>query len=509
MSKVELFEKIRLARRDEGLAHRLLGERFGVHRRVVVQALASPIPPARKQAARRAPVSGVWRPWIREVLVADQVAPRKQRHTAERIRVRLAEEHHVTISPSQVRKIVAELRAEIGAGKAPAVFVPQTRMPGGEGEVDWGQFDAVIGGVAVTLHMFSMWLGFSTRSFHYAYANEAQESFTDAHMRAFDHFGGVPLRVRYDNLKTAVVKILCGRDRDENARFVALRSHYGFESFFCEPGIGGAHEKGGVEHDIGRYRRRYLTPVPTFETLADLNAYLAVCNVKDDARFVTGKGPGAGDSVAGLAIFEQGAMWPLPSETFDATTRLTGRVDTKARVCVRQSFYSVPVRHVGARIRVRLGAQAVTFCDDNDTVVAVHVRAVTRGTETLDLDHYLEVLWKRPGAFPGSTALVQAKASGRFDAAHQQFWDVAKRRHGDAEGTRKLCEVLLLHRTHPAQHVTAGITAALAIGSLDPAIIAIETRRAIEHQQPEPVAPTERFPNLADYDQLLKESNPT
>jgi hypothetical protein len=115
--------------------------------------------------------------------------PKKQRHTAERIRVRLAEEQHVTVSGSSVRKLVAELKAEIGSAETPLVFVPQTRQPGGEAEVDWGQFAAIIGGIQMTLHLFSMWLGFSTRSFHYAYCNEAQESFTDAHMRAFDHFG--------------------------------------------------------------------------------------------------------------------------------------------------------------------------------------------------------------------------------------------------------------------------------------------------------------------------------
>ena len=277
MSKVELYEKIRLARRDEALSVRALAARFGVHRREVRAALTSPEPVPRKSPVRAAPVTGEWHGWIREVLVADRDAPRKQRHTAKRIRDRLAEEKDVLISESQCRVVVARLRVEIAAefGTPVKVFVPQTRLPGAEGEVDWGQFDAVIGGVTVTLHLFSMWLAFSTRAFHRAYVNEAQESFTDAHVRAFERFEGVPRRVRYDNLKTAVVKILQGRDRTENERFVALRSHYGFESFFCEPGIDGAHEKGGVEGDIGWFRRNHLTPVPAFDTLADLNAFLA------------------------------------------------------------------------------------------------------------------------------------------------------------------------------------------------------------------------------------------
>ena len=86
--------------------------------------------------------------------------------------------------------------------------------------------------------------------------------FFDGHVRAFEHFGGVPARVRYDNLKPAVVRVLKGRDRAESERFVALRSHYGFDSFFCRPGVAGAHEKGGVEGEVGRFRRRHLVPVP-------------------------------------------------------------------------------------------------------------------------------------------------------------------------------------------------------------------------------------------------------
>ena len=224
MSKVELYEKIRLAHRDEQLSVRALAARFGVHRREVRAALASPEPAPRKIPARAAPVTGQWHGWIRDVLIADRDAPRKQRHTAKRIRDRLAEEEGVLISESQCRAVVARLRGEIASefGSPVKVFVPQTRLPGVEAEVDWGQFDAVIGGETVTLHLFSMWLAFSTQAFHRAYVNEAQESFTDAHVRAFERFDGVPRRVRYDNLKTAVVRVLSGRDRLEKERVVAL-----------------------------------------------------------------------------------------------------------------------------------------------------------------------------------------------------------------------------------------------------------------------------------------------
>ena len=67
-------------------------------------------------------------------------------------------------------------------------------------------------------------------------------------------------RLRYDNLGSAVKKILRGFRREETARFVAFRSHWSFEASFCTPGEG--HEKGGVEGEVGTFRRNHLVPVP-------------------------------------------------------------------------------------------------------------------------------------------------------------------------------------------------------------------------------------------------------
>ena len=82
-------------------------------------------------------------------------------------------------------------------------------------------------------------------------------------MTAFEVTGGVPFRqIRYDNLSPAVAKVLAGRNRTETARWLSFRAHYGFEAFYCQPGTEGAHEKGGIEGEIGRFRRRWFVPVP-------------------------------------------------------------------------------------------------------------------------------------------------------------------------------------------------------------------------------------------------------
>ena len=515
---MEQFERIRRDARDEGLSIRALAKKHMVHRRTVRAALADAVPPRRKVPERAAPVLGPWEATVRGWLVADVDAPRKQRHTARRVWQRLIEEEGVSVAESSVRALVARLRVEI-AGEHRDVMVPQTHLPAEEAEVDFGEFTAVIAGVVMKLFMFCLRLSHSGKAVHVAYANQSQESFLDGHVRAFEALGGVPVgMIRYDNLKPAVIRVALGRERFEHPRFIALRSHYGYDSFYCLPGKDGAHEKGGVEGEIGRFRRRHLTPVPQVGSLAALNQALAAADARDDARRIGARA----ETVGAAAARELPLLRPLPASPFDVAATLSCRVDAKARVCVRQSYYSVPARYAGRRLEVRLGASTIRVLEPGTagTLVATHVRSLHKGSEDLVLDHYLEVLTRKPGALAGATALVAARATGAFTATHQRFWDAARRAHGDAGGTRALIGVLLLHRTMSSDAVTAGMDAALRIGRFDPDLVAVEARRAtgrgageippvaLPPGAPPAAAVTRGAPSLAGYDQLLSMPGP-
>lgn len=141
--------------------------------------------------------------------------------------------------------------------------------------------------------------------------------------------------------------------------------------------------------------------------------------------------------------------------------------------------YSVPVRLIGRRVRVLLGASELLIYDGR-VQVARHERLATKGGIRLELDHYLEALVRKPGALPGATALEQARAVGRFTPVHDAWWAAVRAAHGDAQGTRTLIEVLLLHRTMAHEHVVAGIAAALRVGALTADAVAVEARKAAQ-----------------------------
>ena len=264
-----------------------------------------------------------------------------------------------------------------------------------------------------------------------------------------------------------------------------------------------------MEGEIGRFRRRHLTPVPHAASLAELNEMLAAADAADDQRRVAART----ETVGRAAAREVPLLNPLPDNAFEASTALSCRVDTKARICVRQSYYSVPARLAGRRVQVALGADWIAVRHDG-VLVARHTRSLHKGSEDLVLDHYLEVLTRRPGALPGATALVTARADGTFTGSHQRFWDTARRRVGDSAGTKALIGVLLLHRTVPVEAVLAGIDAALAAGRCDPDVVAVEARRYRDggHRAAAPAAVPpavaaagERpVPTLDGYDELLE-----
>ena len=272
---------------------------------------------------------------------------------------------------------------------------------------------------------------------------ETQQAFLEGHVLAFDWFGGVFAEVRYDNLRSAVKKVLRGRRRVETDRFVAMRSHYLFESFFTTPGIEGAHEKGGVEGEVGRFRRNHLVPVPAVGSIGQLNLLLAEATERDLGRQITGRPV----TVAEQLALERPLLRALPA-AFDPTETTTVRVDSKALVTVRQNRYSVPValgRVAGRRSR---SARPRSRVMHRDREVARHERLHGRSGTRASLDHYLELLARKPGALARSLPLAQERDRGDWPGTSMSSGGAARPSGATSEAARQMVDVLMLCREH-------------------------------------------------------------
>lgn len=237
---------------------------LSVSRNTVRRYVEGAQPCVRAPVARSSPVKGALWPRVEQILTdAPKWTAGKQRLTSTRLHELLLAEGH-RIGERTVREMVAEWKR-----RRAEVFVPLVYAPGDLGEVDFFEVLVDVTDRRQKAWMFVLRLMHSGRDFAWLYDRQDQVSFLDAHVRAFAHFGAVPHRLAYDNLRAAVQRILVGSERQLAARFEALASHYLFEPSFCRPRTG--HDKGGVEARGKGIRWQHLVPIPSGDSLDEIN----------------------------------------------------------------------------------------------------------------------------------------------------------------------------------------------------------------------------------------------
>jgi transposase len=459
---MDQWSEIRRRVLTEGLSKREACAHYGVHWKTLEKMLTHVEPPGyRQRQARAKPRLDPFLPAIQAMLESDRSAPPKQRHTARRIFLRLQEEHGYTGCESIVRAAVATWRL-----RQAEVFVPLSQPPG-EAQVDFGEAEVVVAGKQTTASFFVLTLPYSDAFFCCAFPRECTETFQEGHVRAFEHFGGVPPRISYDNSKIAAATIVHGRGGAPTREFLRLMSHFLFTHHFCR--VRRANEKGHVERMVGFARSNFLVPVPHASSWEELNRVLVERCRADLARRLRGQ---AG-SKQELLDQERAELLPLPAQRFEARRVVPTQANSLALVRFDGNDYSVPTAYAHQAVTAVGGIDEVRLvCRDH--VVARHRRHWGSEHTTFDPVHYLALLERKPGALDYARPLEQWQLPVAFGVLRRRL--EAQWGHG---GTREYIKVLRLLERASVPELNTAVQAALGLGATtcDVVRVLLEARR--------------------------------
>jgi transposase len=409
----------------EGMSVRQVARAMGISRNTVRRYLGG-AEPVRKETPRPCPVKERAWPALRKLLdEAPQWTGGKQRLTAARAHELLVADG-VQVSARVVREMMAEVKRE-----RQEVFVPLTYKPGDLAEVDFFEVLADVAGQREKAWMFVMRLMHSARDFAWLYPRQDQTCFLDGHVRAFAHFGAVPHRALYDNLKPAVTRVLVGSERELSARFLAMANHYVLEPCFARPRTG--HDKGGVEARGKGIRWQELVPIPAGPDLATISRDLLA---RLDARMQRKRGDGRPDTIAACFAAELPRMLPLPSTPFRAAAFSHGCVSRRSLVRVETALYSVWSDWAQREVGVYAGVDEIELVGPDGRHV-LHPRQPFGG-KSVDYRHYLPELARKPQAVRQVAEDLVRDLGEPYDALWRQLVD----ERGPKQAARVLAQVL-------------------------------------------------------------------
>jgi transposase len=447
MIKMAQFHNIKFLKEVEGLSQRQIATKLGISRNTVskyIKENTAPTTVLRKNVYGNKEYSPETKrviPIIDQWLEDDLQNWKKQKHTAIKIYKRLVDEYDFKGSASNIRKIVAKRKKKIQE-----VFIPLEFQLGHQFQFDWGEADIILQGRTQRIFLFCVQLSASRMRFVRAYLHEKQEAFLDGFVHAFEFLGGVPTEGLLDNLKSAVQKVLQGRDRLEQETFIGLQAHYVFKAEFCNPARG--NEKGRVEGTVGYVRRNALVPYPNVQSLDELNNYLMDWCIKEAERTHV---PNKSETVFEMWEKEKEYLYTLPANQFEACKLLSCKVNKTSLITVETNRYSVPCSYAGQAVWVKIFVDRVIVVAQNH-VIAEHNRSYERNQMITVLDHYLEVLLKKPRAIRDAHAFQSNGIPDVFKRFHQKM----REQEGSA-GDQKFIRLLLLHRDIGMETLTTAL----------------------------------------------------
>ena len=271
-------------------------------------------------------------------------------------------------------------------------FLTLSFAPGECAQVDWGSYGTVpVGSTRRRLSFFVMVLCYSRIMYLEFTVFQTMEHFLGCHQNAFHFFGSVPKKIMVDNLKSAVLNRILGREPVFNPRYLNFARHYGFSIEPCNVGKG--NEKGRVENAVGYVKKNFLAglDIPDFSALASAarNWLDTVANVRIHGR--TRQRP------VDLFEKERPFLSPVPENPFDVATVSHVRASSQFRVTLDTNRYSVPAQYAGLPLTMKSYPDRVCVYHD-DKLICRHVRSYDRDQDFEDPDHPRELLNQRKKA---------------------------------------------------------------------------------------------------------------
>lgn len=427
------IEKIKELKNKEGLSFRQISEVLGINRKTVSKWYKSKDFPKYKRKNQTSPVKEkliqLIKDWIEEDIKRIKKGKRKRVRTSAKMYDDLTE-IGIKCSESSVRNYVRELKPK-------EVYIEQEYFPAEDMQVDWGTVNIDFEkDITVKVNIFVATLPYSNTRFVYPYIKADSTSFFDGHIRAFEFFGGVPKRIRYDNLSSAVYKVLKGSNRKEQERMIYFKTFFDFETNYCN--IAKGNEKGSVEKAVGYVKSRYLSGNKVFKHFADLKKYLFnKCRGElNKAHYRKGK------PIKELLIEETSKLKPIPSERFDNSSKITAKVSSTLTVQYVGVRYSIPAKYCKRIVLIKADTEYVEIYY-KDKVIAKHNRSYSVfNKEIYDFRHYLPVLINKSRALPNAKCIVRSN----FPTIFSKYLDGLNSRNEN--GNREMVKILLLHKTY-------------------------------------------------------------
>jgi transposase len=305
------------------------------------------------------------------------------------------EKEDIEISYSTVLRTIRQLEK-----KSKEAYIKGSYLPGDVCEFDWGEVKLKIKGKWRKLQMAVFTSAYGNYRIAFLFLKQKTECFQEAHSLFFEKVGGVYQTMVYDNMRVAIKRFV-GTEKEPTDGLLKLSLYYGFRFRFCNVRRG--NEKGHVERSVEVVRRKAFAFQNTFESIEEANQYLSeICeerNLKPQ--------PTRQNQTAEECLKQEQENFLLLPPPFDAARVSSVRVDKYSTVVIDQSHYSVPDHLVGKLIKVKIYSNRI-LCFYEEGKIADHIRLTGCHEWSLDLDHYLGTLKKKPGALAGSTALQQA-----------------------------------------------------------------------------------------------------